>query len=313
MRVSLIIPLYNEEATVDRLLSSIAGQALLPAEVLCVDAGSADATAERIAGFKAPFPLRLVRRGRLNPGEARNEGVRLAANEWLAFTDAGITLDPLWLARLVGAARPGVDVVFGSYEPVCDTFFRRCAALAYVAPYAREGIRGPFVASMALTRQSFDRAGGFPSSRASEDLVFLERLRALPLCFAFAPTAVVHWQTAPGPLATFRRFAVYSEANLSAGRGRFWHRGLLRQYVVVSAVLASGGLWFGTASLGVVPAWLLARATRAAWSKRNSLPFPTGRPSHLLGAAALLTLIDAATFVGALRFWVRRRSTSRRF
>jgi hypothetical protein len=134
------------------------------------------------------------------------------------------------------------DVVFGSYEPVCDTFFRRCAAVAYVPARGPHGIRGPFVASMALARDAFERAGRFPPFRAAEDLIFMERLCALPLRIAYAPRAVVRWQLAPDVARTFRRFASYSEHNLRAGRGRYWHRGVLRHYVLIAFLTAAAFL-----------------------------------------------------------------------
>lgn len=311
VKVSLVIPLYNEERTIDRLLRSIAAQTRLPQEVVCVNAGSTDATAERVLAFRGPVQVMILNRSRLNPGDARNEGVRHAAHEWIAFTDGGIELLPHWLEALLGAAEPCVDVVFGSYEPVCDSWFRRCAAVAYVPARSREGIRGPFVASMALSQRAFHAAGGFPSYRAAEDLVFLERLRATPFRVAFAPAAVVRWETAATPMATLRRFALYSQANLAAGRGRFWHWGVLRQYLVVLALLLGltvlGATWAG---LTLVPLLFLARATRAAWQKRGSFDFDSCEPTHVLGTAGVILLLDVATVWGVLR-WLLAPSAER--
>jgi len=303
----LIVPLRNESATVGALLQSIAGQAHLPAEVVVVDAGSEDDTAAQVRSFASPVPLRVLPERELFPGLARNVGAAAATFPWLAFTDGGVRLEAAWLQEIASAAETAhADVVFGSFDPVCDTSFRRCAALAYVPPPAASGIRGPSVASMALTHEAFDRASGFPPFRAAEDLIFLERLLALPLRVAYAPRAVVHWELAPDARRTFRRFALYSEHNLRAGRGRYWHAGVLRHYMAMglattAAALAGGGVW----SLLVYPFWQLARASRSAWQKRRAFDFPTLDPRHVLGAAALLCLIDLATLAGALR-WVRQ-------
>jgi hypothetical protein len=197
-------------------------------------------------------------------------------------------------------------VVFGSYDPVCDTFFRRCAAVAYVPAPGGQGIRGPFVASMAVTRDAFGRAGGFPPFRAAEDLILIERLLALPLRIVYAPRAVVRWELAPDARRTFRRFALYSEHNLRAQRGRHWHAGVLRHYVLMilsatAATLAGAGAW---AAL-VYPLWQLARATRGAWRKRRAFDFRPLDPRHVVGAAAVLCLTDLATLTGAIR-WLAR-------
>jgi glycosyltransferase involved in cell wall biosynthesis len=307
VKVSLIVPLRNESATVVPLLESIRGQDRLPDELVAVDAGSEDDTAALVTTFTAPMPVRLLRTEGLYPGLARNAGAAAAAHAWLAFTDAGVRLAPPWLEALVsGAKAEGADVVFGSFEPICDTFLRRSAAVAYVPRRGPRGIRGPSVASMALTKEAFERAGRFPAFRAAEDLIFIERLLALPLRVAYAPGAVVHWELAPSVGRTFRRFALYSEHNLRAGLERHWHHGVLRHYLLIALVtgglvVAGAGLW----ALVAYPLWQVGRAVRSAWQKRGTFAFRTLDPRHVFGAAALLCVIDAATLAGAVA-WLRQ-------
>jgi glycosyltransferase involved in cell wall biosynthesis len=311
--LTLVVPLQDEESTVVALLQSIAAQALTPTELVVVNAGSHDRTVERVASIALPCPTRVVEAGRVYPGDARNCGVRAATTRWIAFTDGGISLDRGWLAALADAAEAGnADVVLGSYEPVCDSFFTECAALAYVSPRRRDGYRGPSVVSLALRRDVFTTVGGFPSYRASEDLAFLERVRLGGFPSVTAPSAVVHWRMAPGPTATYRRFKLYSYHNLLAGRGRFWHRGVARHYVLAVLVCASC-LWIGSpiAAASTLPLWLLMRSMRAAWQKRHSFDFVTWNPLRILGAAGILLLIDAATVAGAYRWLSSRRDEVR--
>jgi len=307
LRVSLVVPLRDEEATVVALLESVAGQERPPDELVVVDAGSTDGTGDLVSKHPMPMATHLVREGALFPGTARNAGAKVATQAWLAFTDGGVRLEGAWLAELEAAAmKESADVVFGSYDPECDTCFRRCAAVAYVPGRGEHGIRGPSVASMALTREAFARAGEFPPFRAAEDLIFMERLCALPVRIAYAPRAVVRWQLAPDVGRTFRRFASYSEHNLRAGRGRYWHRGVLRHYVLIAFLTAAAVLaGAGASSLGIYPLWQIARAGRSAWQKRGAFDFNPIDPRHVLGAAALLSVIDAATLAGAIRWWAR--------
>ena len=308
--VSLVIPLRNEEKSVTALLSSIARQTRAPNEVVVVDAGSTDGTLAALRAFDAPFPLLLLRRGCLHPGEARNEGVAHATNEWIAFMDGGFELDQGWLAALLdGAAASGSEVVFGSYDPLCDSLFRKCAAIAYVPSLEPWGGRGPAVPGMLIRRSTFDRLGGFPSFRASEDLLFLETIQKSGVSIAYAPRATARWQLAGGWASTFRRFAEYSWHNLKAGRSRSWHVGVARLYgaaLVALALCLSAGL--GVWSALVLPAFFLGRALKAAWVKRGSLPFDTLIPWRVGGAALVLAVIDAATLWGALRWAARAPS-----
>jgi hypothetical protein len=156
---------------------------------------------------------------------------------------------------------------------------------------------------MVVRREAFEQAGRFPPFRAAEDLIFMERLLALPLRIAYASRAVVYWQLAPDVRRTFRRFALYSEHNLRAGRARFWHLGILRHYVLMAllvAALAAGGA--GAWALAALAGWQIARAGRSAWHKRAAFEFRALDPRHVLGAAGLLCVIDLATLVGAIRW-----------
>ncbi len=91
--VSVILPVYNREALVERALASVLQQSYRDLEVLVVDDGSTDGTAERVAACPDPR-VRLIRRDR-NYGQAsaRNLGVARAQGWLLAFQDS----DDEWL------------------------------------------------------------------------------------------------------------------------------------------------------------------------------------------------------------------------
>jgi glycosyltransferase involved in cell wall biosynthesis len=158
----LIIPLQDEERSVEALIRSIDAQSLSPDEVVLVDAGSKDETVRRAQAVPTRAPTRIVRAGRVHPGVARNIGVAASEREWLAFTDGGVVLERGWLAELAAAVTGGTAVVYGHYEPICDTFFKQCAAMAYVPETGPEGARGPSVASCLVRRSAFEAVGGFP-------------------------------------------------------------------------------------------------------------------------------------------------------
>jgi len=303
-RFSLVIPLQDEEGSVEALLASIAGQTLLPDEVILVDAGSRDETVARARQSSGRLRMAIVGATRVYPGVARNLGAARARGEWLAFTDGGIQLDPNWLEALSRAIEPGVDAVFGAVEPICDSAFRECAAIAYVPTRRSDGACVPFVASCAVSRRAFEAVGGFPPYRAAEDLVFMDEVRRR-FAFRDAPSAVVQWQIAGSAATTLRRFAEYSFHNLAAGRGRYWHHSVVRLYAVLGVAMGCAvALGLGAWSPLLIPAFFISRALKAAWVKRRSFTFRTLRSSRVAGAAALLFLIDAATALGAAR-WFR--------
>jgi hypothetical protein len=203
------------------------------------------------------------------------------------------------------------DAVFGSYTPVCDSLWTEASAIAYAAVSSASEGRGPFVASMAIRRQVFIRLGGFPDYRAAEDLVFIERALCSGLRVAFAPDAIVHWQLAPTPAATYRRFALYSHHNLAADRGHAWHAGLARLYAVLALLVFGASLLSATAAAAIIPAFFLARAFRAAYRHRRDLPTRTLAPHRVVFTALVLLIVDVATLVGAAR-WLRKPQPGQR-
>ncbi len=302
--ISLIIPLQDEERSVEALIQSISKQSLSPDEVVIVDAGSTDETVRRAHAVPMRTRMRIVPGGRVHPGVARNIGAAASGLEWLALTDGGVVLERDWLAELVAAATGRTTVVYGNYEPICDTFFKECAALAYVPGRGSEGARGPSVASCLVRRSAFEAVGGFPPYRAAEDLIFIKRLEDRGFGRAFAPRAVAHWHVAADPRRTYARFAAYSYHNLIAGWGRHWHLGVAKLYgllglTVGAAVLLGLGPW----AILLLPGFFIGRALKAAWVKRSSFSFRTLRASRIAGTAAVLVIVDAATFSGCLK-WI---------
>src|SRR5262245_64266127 len=109
MKLSVIIPAYNEEKLLPNCLQSVVaafrvtGSSDWTGEVLVVDNNSTDRTAElaRSAGAKVVFePVNQISR-------ARNAGARVAQGDWFLFVDADSSLHPATLAELLCRVRQG--------------------------------------------------------------------------------------------------------------------------------------------------------------------------------------------------------------
>jgi glycosyltransferase involved in cell wall biosynthesis len=312
LRVTLVVPVYNEESTIARLIASIQAQTRPADEVVLVDAGSTDRTAQiarECIGTDEHY--RILHIGKASPGRGRNFGIAAARTDWVALTDAGIVLEPAWLEQLVLAAQadPSARVVYGNYEPQIRSFFESCAFLAYVAPkHFRDGtaMRGPSVVSTLLHRSAWQAVGGFPDMRAAEDLIFMRRLDERGFKAAWAPAATAWWELRPGLVSTFRKFVLYSRANVWAGQQRYWHYGLARLYVVALVLAALGMLhhpgWFALLGLAAV-----ARTARSIWRRREGRSWWwLFNPLRFAGVALVLQTIDIASFIG----WARAKRES---
>ncbi len=307
--ISLVIPVFNESATIAMLIDSIDRQTLQPGEVIFIDAGSLDNTVRLTRELKnADSRYRVIEAGRAMPGKARNIGVAAAATEWIAFTDAGIKLATNWLEELVKKNNEDAraSIIYGNYHPVVNSFFERCAAIAYVSPLFPGKIRGKFIASCLLKKEVWEKAGGFPDLRATEDLIFIEKAEQLGYKTAPAPEANVHWQLRPGISSTFKRFDLYSKYNVWAGRQAFWHYGVARQYALMVVFILLGifhhWYWFL-----LVPVWLAARVTKRIYIHRHEFGIRTIFNPAVFFMVMLITLvIDAATFTGWIKALINK-------
>ncbi len=109
LRISVIVPTWNEAKYLPALLESLRGQTLPPQEVLVADSGSTDGTQE-LARAAGAGVFEGERRG---PGEGRNRGARAARSDVFVFADADCILPPN-LLESVEAALASPDVVGGA-------------------------------------------------------------------------------------------------------------------------------------------------------------------------------------------------------
>ncbi|MFC4868755.1 glycosyltransferase family A protein [Streptomonospora arabica] len=102
MRISVIVPAYNEEAVLGRCLEALARQSRPAEEIIVVDNNSVDRTAEVAEAFGA-YGVRVVREVRQGAVHARNRGFDEAGGDVLGRIDADTMVGPEWVAQLAEA------------------------------------------------------------------------------------------------------------------------------------------------------------------------------------------------------------------
>ncbi|HVS81090.1 MAG TPA: glycosyltransferase [Pyrinomonadaceae bacterium] len=313
IEISVVIPVRDEEDSVRALLKGLLSQTLPPAEIVITDSGSIDATKEIVEEFiRSGAPITLIREEAALPGRGRNVAVAHSRCDWIAFIDAGNTPAPNWLAHLAKKVGDGsvVDVVYGSYEPVVDSFFKECAAIAYVPPPVEiEGTltRTRFIASALMRRHVWEAVGGFPEHlRSGEDLLFMQEIDQKGFQTIQAPQAVVYWSIQPTLWRTFKRFKNYARSNIRAGLWRQWQAAIFLRYALLALIalpaIIFGGFWL----LAPLLFWfllVLARAAKAIRENRRTFPAGIGRNVvRLFVLIPIIATLDAAAFVGSINW-----------
>lgn len=187
--VSCIVPVFNGERFLAEALRSILSQRGAALDVIVVDDGSTDRSAEIAHGFSG---LRVHRQANGGVAAARNTGLALARGELIAFLDA----DDLWLPDKLARqsqlleARPEVDLCFGM---VCHIGLRDGKTPNAVGGLDGRPRVGRLTQCMLARRRAVERIGPFDSrmrTRADQD--WFLRARELGLVEAILPDVLVH-------------------------------------------------------------------------------------------------------------------------
>lgn len=246
VNISLIFTVKNEAEALPRLLASIAAQTRAPDEIIVVDGGSTDTTLQVLNAHTPTLPLQIIAAPGANISQGRNIAIRAARGEIICATDAGVRLDPNWVAELVAPfcaespKTPGElaapDVVAGFFVPDPHGVFETALAattLPVLADIAPKKFL-PSSRSVAFRKRAWEQVGGYPEwLDFCEDLIFDLALRRAGCRFVFAPRARVHFRPRANLRAFFKQYYQYARGD---GKANLW---LLRHIIRYTTYLVA--------------------------------------------------------------------------
>lgn len=173
--VSVIIPAFNAASFLPHAVASIDRQGYYPLEIIVVDDGSTDNTAE--VARSLPSISRYLHQQNRGPSAARNLGLRQAGGEFIAFLDADDQWPPgkldLQLSRL--RAEPQLDVVLGRIQYIS---LPGAEEIDIAFETAERTLTHVHLGSGVYRRAVFERVGLFEETlRYSEDVDWFMRAR----------------------------------------------------------------------------------------------------------------------------------------
>jgi lipopolysaccharide/colanic/teichoic acid biosynthesis glycosyltransferase/glycosyltransferase involved in cell wall biosynthesis len=202
LRCTVVVPVYNGEATIRRCLDALERQTLPPTdfELIVVNDGSTDGTHSIVTDWLQQRNLshwQLVRQDNAGPGVARNHGAELASTPQILFTDADCAPEPHWAAALLQAfSDPDVVGAKGTYLTEQTGLIPRFVQAEYEDRYDRMAGQDQIdfidTYSASYRRQIFCENGGFdPMLRYNEDQELSFRLAAKGYRLVFVPEGQV--------------------------------------------------------------------------------------------------------------------------
>ncbi len=180
MKVSVVIPTYNEEEVISDCLKSLQKQTYKDFEVIVVDDGSTDDTLSECQ--MSNVKCQILKQEHKGPGAARNFGAKKARGEILVFVDADMTFDKDFLKKLIGPIEKGkAKGTFSRQEYVAnwENVWARCWNINQNWPDKKRHPKDypdEDRVFRAILKSKFDKAGGFTPGGYTDDYSLFEKL-----------------------------------------------------------------------------------------------------------------------------------------
>ena len=307
MKVSLIATVLNADEHIGAFLASVAAQTRVPDEVIVVDGGSTDGTAERL---RAAEGITVIETPGANIARGRNLAIAAASHEAIAVADADCAYRPEWLAALLEPLESGADVAMGWTEPVIDSLLDACVSslgFPLTADQVDAATFMPSARSVAFRRETIDAVGGYPEWLAiGEDMWVNHRWRERAFDMRMAPNAVAHWHPRSSLADIWRQYARYARGDGQGGMYPERHALRFAVYSGLIAALASRRAWPKLLALGGAAAYVRDPVVRA----RARVATDRDRALATALVPALLAFTDAAKMCGYI-LGLRDRSSGR--
>lgn len=181
-RFSVVIPTHNRAHIIQYTLGSVFGQSFTDYEIIVLDDGSTDNTAEVMKQFEGR--VQYVRQVNSGPGAARNAGAAMARGEYIAFLDSDDLWFPWTLETFDKALREcgspamllGTQRNFRREGDIEEVHRGELKTLQFRDYFASVGVHDFFAATgnLVVKRSEFEKTTGFPTKvRCSEDAHFM--------------------------------------------------------------------------------------------------------------------------------------------
>jgi glycosyltransferase involved in cell wall biosynthesis len=226
MYFSIIIPLYNRPQEIKELLETLTLQTYKQFEVLVIEDGSTDDAAEIVNSFSGQLDVKYFVKKNEGQGFTRNFGFERATGDYFIVFDSDCLIPANYLQIVNDSlannyldAYGGPDDAHPSFTPI-----QKAISYAMTSPFTTGGTRGskkgigqfhPRSFNMGISRQVWEKAGGFIITRLGEDIEYSIRIHSMGFKIGLIPEAKVYHKRRTNFLKFYKQLHFFGRARIN--------------------------------------------------------------------------------------------------
>jgi len=226
MFFSIIIPLYNRPQEIKELLDSLALQTYKQFEVLVIEDGSVNDAAEVVKCFADKLDVKYFVKANEGQGFTRNFGFTKAMGDYFVIFDSDCLIPEDYLQIVNDSLATNWLDAYGGPDDAHLSFTPTQKAISYsmTSPFTTGGIRGnkkgigqfhPRSFNMGISRQVWEKAGGFIITRSGEDIEFSIRIHSMGFKIGLIPDAKVYHKRRTNFLQFYKQLHFFGRARIN--------------------------------------------------------------------------------------------------
>lgn len=229
MLYSVIIPVYNRPDEIRELLQSLTQQNYKQFEILVIEDGSTDTCKHVVAEYRSKLDIRYFYKENSGQGFSRNFGFERAKGDYLVVFDSDCLVPEHYLQAVSYYLKTHEVHFWGGPDKAHPNFtaVQKAINFSMTSILTTGGIRGrekhlgnyhPRSFNMGISREAFEKSGGYRITRMGEDVEFSIRLEKLGFISAYIEEAFVYHKRRTSLSKFFKQLHFFGRARINIGR-----------------------------------------------------------------------------------------------
>ena len=235
MFFSIIIPLYNRPQEIKELLETLTLQTYTQFEILVIEDGSVNDAADIVNSFADKLQIKYFVKANEGQGFARNYAFERASGDYFIIFDSDCLIPEDYLQIVNYSLTNNWLDAYGGPDAAHPSFTDTQKAISYAmtSPFTTGGIRGnkkgigqfhPRSFNMGISRQVWEKAGGFIITRLGEDIEYSIRIHSLGFKIGLIPDAKVYHKRRANFYQFYKQLHFFGRARINVYK--FFPKGL---------------------------------------------------------------------------------------